>query len=187
LILLADDLSIVAVTAPAEEWLAEVSDWPRKREPPQSVLAVAGRLLALEQEGDGLPSLMPRARVQTRAGKWLVLHASRLTGAKGGQPIAVILEHASPVEVAPLVLQAYGLTERETHVAHHVLQGHPTSEIAAGLSISALTVQQHLKAIFDKTSTRSRRELVAQVFAQQYLPRMAETTGTPNAMGTTGS
>jgi DNA-binding CsgD family transcriptional regulator len=186
LILLADDLSIVAVTAPAEEWLAEVGDWPRKREPPQPVLAVAGRLLALEQEGGEVTSLMPRVRVQTRSGKWLVLHASRLTSAEGAEPIAVILEPATPVEVAPLVLQAYGLTERETHVAHHVLQGHATSEIAVSLSISTLTVQQHLKAIFDKTSTRSRRELVAQVFAQQYLPGLAGTAGPPGAVGTTG-
>jgi DNA-binding CsgD family transcriptional regulator len=186
LVLLAEDLSVAAVTAPAEEWLAEVGDWPRQRVPPQSVLAVAGRLMALEQGGDEVSSLMPRVRVQTQSGRWLVLHASRLTGVKGGGPIAVILEPAAPVEVAPLVLQAHGLTDRETHVAHQVLQGRSTNEIAASLSISALTVQQHLKAIFDKTGTRSRRELVAQVFTQQYLPRIAGSAGAPSAAGTAG-
>ncbi len=32
---------------------------------------------------------------------------------------------------------------------------------------------RHFKAIFDKTDACSRRELVGQVFAQQYQPRMA--------------
>ena len=172
LVVLADDLSIAAVTAPAEEWLAEVSDWPRRSEPPQAVLAVAARLLALELPRADAPTLPPRARVQTRSGRWLVLHAARLSSAAGSGQIAVILEPAAPAEVAPLVLQAYGLTEREVQVAQLVLQGLATSEIADRLAISALTVQQHLKAVFDKTGTRSRREFVAQLFAQHYLPRM---------------
>jgi DNA-binding CsgD family transcriptional regulator len=177
LVVLADDLSIAAVTGPAEEWLAEVSDWPRRCETPQAVLAVAARLLALEQAPEDAPTLPPRARVQTRAGRWLVLHASRLSGPAGGGPIVVILEPASPAEVAPLVLQACGLTEREAQVAQLVLQGLATSEIAGRLAITALTVQQHLKAVFDKTGARSRREFVAQVFAQHYLPRMAARSG----------
>lgn len=177
LVVLADDLSIAAATVPAEQWLAEVSDWPRRGEPPQAVLAVASRLVALEQAREDAPALPPRARVQTRSGRWLVLHASRLSGPAGTGPIAVILEPAAPAEVAPLVLQAYGLTQREAQVAQLVLQGLATGEIADRLSITALTVQQHLKAIFDKTGARSRREFVAQVFAQHYLPRMAASPG----------
>jgi DNA-binding CsgD family transcriptional regulator len=76
--------------------------------------------------------------------------------------------------VAPLVLQAYGLTDREAQVAQLVLRGLATGEIADRLYITALTVQQHLKAIFDKTGVHSRRELVAHVFAEQYLPRMRD-------------
>jgi DNA-binding CsgD family transcriptional regulator len=115
---------------------------------------------------------MPRARVQTRSGRWLVLHTARLSGRVGNGQIAVILEPATPAEVTPLVLQAYGLTDREAQVAQLVLQGRSTGEIVNELSITALTVQQHLKAVFDKTGVRSRREFVAQLFAQRYLPRM---------------
>ena len=172
LVVLAEDLTIAAVTAPAAQWLTEVSDWPRRSEAPQVVLAVAARLVALEHAREGAPELMPRARMQTRSGRWLVLHASRLSSPAGSGQIAVIVEPAAPADVAPLLLQAYGLTDRETQVAQLVLQGLATSEIAASLSIAALTVQQHLKAVFDKTGSRSRRELVAQIFAEQYLPRI---------------
>jgi DNA-binding CsgD family transcriptional regulator len=106
-----------------------------------------------------------------------VLHAARLSGATGDRQIAVILEPAGPAEVAPLVLHAYGLTDREAQVAQLVLLGLPMDVIAGRLSIAALTVQQHLKAVFDKTGVRSRLELVAQIFVQQYLPRMLGSSG----------
>ena len=170
LVVLADDLSVVATTPAAERWLAELADWPRRAEPPQAVTAVAGRLWALERAGAARPDLLPRVRVRTPSGQWLVLHASRLAGPGAAGQTAVIMELARPAEVAPLVLQAYGLTSREAQVAQLVLRGLPTEEIAAALCISLLTVQQHLKSVFDKAGVRSRRELTAQLFAQQYLP-----------------
>jgi DNA-binding CsgD family transcriptional regulator len=172
LVVLADDLSVAAVTASAERWLGEMSDWPQRSEPPQALRTVVARLHALEHASEVATKLMPRARVRTRSGQWLVLHAARLSGPAGSGQIAVILEPADPAEVIPLVLQAYGLTDRESQVTQLVLRGLSTSEIAASLSIAALTVQQHLKAVFDKTGVHSRRELVAQLFSQHYLPRM---------------
>jgi hypothetical protein len=53
LVLLADDLSLAAITPTAEGWLAEVaqSDWPGAFELPEAVFSVAARLQALERGG----------------------------------------------------------------------------------------------------------------------------------------
>jgi DNA-binding CsgD family transcriptional regulator len=176
LVLLGDDLSLAAITPAAERWLAEVakSDWPSSSEVPEAVYAVAARLLALERGGSHAPpDLMPRTRLRTASGRWLVLHASRLRAADTEGQIAVIFEEARPSEIAPLIVDAYGLTKREGEITRLVLRGLSTAEVSGELHITPNTVRDHFKAIFDKTGVRSRRELVGQVFAQQYQPRMA--------------
>jgi DNA-binding CsgD family transcriptional regulator len=174
LLVVADDLSLVATTPPAERWLAEIAaaDWPRTRELPTAVYQVVGRLQALERDGDALTSLMPRVRLRARSGQWLVLHASRMSGVAVSAPIAVIVEVARPLEIAPLIIQAYDLSKREGEITLCVVRGLSTSEIASELHISAHTVQDHLKAIFDRVGVRSRRELIAGLFAQQYQSRL---------------
>ena len=184
LVLLADDLSLAAITPAAEGWLAEVakSDWPGSLELPEAVYAVAARLLALERGGHTSPDLMPRIRLRTASGRWLVLHASRLRAAETEGRIAVIFEEARPSEIAPLIVDAYGLTRREGEITKLVLRGLSTAEVSEELHITPNTVRDHFKAIFDKVGVRSRRELVGQVFAQHYQPRMA-TGHEPNADG----
>ena len=175
LLLLGDDLSLAAATPVAEGWLAEVakSDWPSSSELPGAVYAVATRLLALEHGGYMPPDLMPRTRLRTASGRWLVLHASRLRTADTEGQIAVIFEEARPSEIAPLIVDAYGLTKREGEITRLVLRGLSTSEVSGELHITPNTVRDHFKAIFDKVGVRSRRELVGQVFTQQYQPRTA--------------
>jgi DNA-binding CsgD family transcriptional regulator len=175
LLLLGDDLSLAAATPVAEGWLEEVakSDWPSSSELPGAVYAVATRLLALEHGGYMPPDLMPRTRLRTASGRWLVLHASRLRTADTEGQIAVIFEEARPSEIAPLIVDAYGLTKREGEITRLVLRGLSTSEVSGELHITPNTVRDHFKAIFDKVGVRSRRELVGQVFTQQYQPRMA--------------
>ena len=172
LLLLADDLSVVAETSAASRWLAEIAeaDWPRKQALPSAIAAVVARLLALERGTDA--DLMPKVRLRTVSGHWLVLHASRLSGPSAQRPIAVIFEVARPVEIAPLIAQAYDLSKREGEIMQSVLRGLSTREIADTLHIASHTVQDHLKAIFEKVGVSSRRELVGQLFAQQYQPQI---------------
>src|SRR5215212_3803362 len=174
LVLLADDLSLVAITPTAEGWLAEVpeSSWPSSLELPDAVYAVAARLLALERGGHTPPDLMPRIRLRSASGRWIVLHASRLRATETEAQIAVIFEEARPSEIAPLIVEAYGLTKREGEITKLVLRGLSTAEVSEELYITPNTVRDHFKAIFDKVGVRSRRELVGQVFAQHYQPRM---------------
>ena len=88
--------------------------------------------------------------------------------------MAVLVEPAHPARITPLLMTAYGLTGREQEVTRLVLQGDPTVQVAARLRITPLTVQQHLKRVFEKTGVRSRRELVGTVFFAHYEPRLRD-------------
>ena len=52
-----------------------------------------------------------------------------------------------------------------------VCQGLSTRQIADRLHLTADTVQDHLKSVFDKTGVHSRGELVAAILQRDYLPR----------------
>jgi hypothetical protein len=49
-----------------------------------------------------------------------------------------------------------------------VAQGLPNAAIAARLHLSTYTVQDHLKAVFDKADVTSRGQLVARLFVDHY-------------------
>lgn len=161
-VLLADDLSVVAVTPQAEHLLSLIDNGPdANHQLPVAVHAVAAALVAVEA---GAATHLPSTRVPTRTGRLLTVHASRLHG-PGEDRIAVVLEPTEVRASAPLMLAAYGLSRREAEVARLVLRGTSTRAIADTLHISRHTVQDHLKAVFDKVGVRSRRDLVGRLLS----------------------
>lgn len=174
LIVLGDDWEVDSVSPGVERWLAELpnGDWDARGRLPAAVLAVAGRVLRTAVHGDS-PGEMAFARVLSLSGRWIVLHGASLVS-EGRRRVAVIVEPAHPARIAPLLMAAYGLTEREQEVTRLVLQGDSTAQIAERLVVSPHTVQQHLKNIFEKTGVRSRRDLVGKVFFSHYEPRVRD-------------
>lgn len=174
LVVLRDDWGVESLTPGVERWLEALPDgeWPTRGRLPAAVLAVAGRALRGAEHPD-VPGEVAFARVLARDGRWMVLHGATLLEG-GARRVAVIIEPAHPARIAPLLMAAYGLTERERGVTRLVLQGEATTEIAALLAVSTQTVQQHLKSVFEKTGVRSRRELVGKVFFAHYEPRVRD-------------
>lgn len=167
LIVLGADGSLVRANPAAEAWLAEIDQSLAEGELPIEVHAVATRLRRqTPSEAD-----VTQLRVRARTGRWLTLHASWLAGAGATADVAVIVQAATPAQAAPVVMSAYGLTPREQALTALICRGLSTQEIGGQLHITVATVQDHLKSIFDKTGVRSRRELVAAILRQQYLPR----------------
>ena len=107
----------------------------------------------------GAPSA--RARLHDAEYGWLVLDASPLSSNDQRRDVVVTITPATPRDVTSLLLDAHGVSPREQEVVAAVLAGLSTTDIAARLYISANTVQDHLKAVFDKIGVRSRRELTA--------------------------
>jgi len=182
LILLDVGNQVEAMTPPADQWLGELLDPVQSPGVlPTCVYAVADRArqIALGKGEDREGTA--RVRVPTRTGRWLVIHGSGLGELQEGK-VAVIIEPAPVPEVAQVITLAYGLTGREAEVTSLVLRGLSTDEVAVALVVSPYTVQDHLKAIFDKVGVRSRRELAATILFRYYAPRMVSKT----QIGTSG-
>ncbi|MGW1991816.1 LuxR C-terminal-related transcriptional regulator [Embleya sp. NPDC001921] len=112
-----------------------------------------------------------RVRVRTRAGRWLVCHASRLSG---DDPFTVVMIEAAPAsEVAAIIVEAYELTGREAEITRLVAGGLATDEIARRLHISKHTVRDHIKSVLAKVGVASRGELVAKLFTEHVAPAAA--------------
>jgi DNA-binding CsgD family transcriptional regulator len=158
-VLLTEGLELIAATPEAEHLMDLLPSADAGPLLPFVVRVVARALLAQERAGSRVPS----ARVATATGSWLVVSASWLHGRTGERRISVVLAPARPADTMPLVLVAHGLTGREAQVARLVLRGLSTGEITDALHISRYTVQDHLKAVFDKVGVRSRGELAVRL------------------------
>jgi DNA-binding CsgD family transcriptional regulator len=67
-------------------------------------------------------------------------------------------------------------------VTELVAQGLSTNQIATRLHIAPYTVQDHLKAIFEKAGVTTRGELVARLFFDHFAPRLTSWAGDGSAL-----
>ncbi|GGJ61445.1 helix-turn-helix transcriptional regulator [Streptomyces brasiliensis] len=151
----------VRSTSPGtERWLRRLPDNdPDAGRLPTAVLSVAAAALRAADRNEAMAQA-PLARVTSPDGGRLALYGTHVPGQGIGEGVAVIIEHASPGRMLPLLMSAYALTDRERDVVRLILRGRSTAQIAACLFVTPHTVQQHLKSVFAKTGVRSRRDLV---------------------------
>lgn len=156
---------IISTTEAAERWLDTLE--PSDRSP-----AVLASLVAAVDHS-------PAARVTvTGSAGPLTIHASQAKGID--EAVAMIIERPRAVDLTPAIVAAYGLTDRERQVTEAVLHGLVTKQIARRLGISGYTVQDHLKAVFEKVGVVTRGELTYEVFIRHYLlPTVAGSTPGP--------
>jgi DNA-binding CsgD family transcriptional regulator len=136
---------------------------------PSWVMGVVFRAAAAAADGRGDGTA--RVRIRTRRGRWLTCHASCLWDANGSlDQIAVVIELATATEIAPIIIQAYDLSDREQQIIRLIARGANTNDIAETLFLSPHTVRDHIKAVFGKAGVTSRGELVAKLFSEHYEP-----------------
>lgn len=145
----AADGTLITETETAQRWLSDLG---------LAATAVRQALVAMVGSRTDRPA---RVRMRSVRGHWFELHAERLAGPAGD--VAITVQPATAQQIAPLLMGAVGLSRREREVAGLVLDGLPTQDIAGRLFVSPLTVQDHLKSIFEKTGVRSRRQLAARL------------------------
>jgi DNA-binding CsgD family transcriptional regulator len=148
-----DHIVIDHISDNARTWLAEIEDGVQDQLP----YAVASLVHATRHQSHAYPDR--RARLRTRSGRWLTLHATTL----GHTTVSVIVEPTQAREVAALLLDAFRFTPRERQVAMLTVRGLSNDQIGAALFLSPHTVNDHLKSAFAKAGVNRRTELTAKL------------------------
>ena len=159
-VILDDGLRVRSWTESADAWFGAFAGNAPPRGPNARCAVFSTAARCVSPEG----AKTARVRMRLSDGRWVVVEAARLEGKDRGTLVSV--RAAAPREVLDLVGRGHGLTARERALVSGVADGLDTRELAERMHISPLTVQQHLKSVFDKVGVRSRRELVAGLFAQ---------------------
>jgi DNA-binding CsgD family transcriptional regulator len=156
-IVLNPDLSRVSWTAGARAWI-DVLPAARLFAAWGMLPAVVYPVATLSRSRDAATDAHALERAVD--GRWVMIEAAPLEGDTDGK-IAVTLRHAAPTETFDVFCRAWALTQRERDVVAAVVAGLDTRAVTERLFISRHTVQDHLKAVFEKIGVHSRRELRA--------------------------
>lgn len=166
MLLLAQDGGVLSMSEGAERTLADLRVQGLDEGLPGTVLAAVAKVRASR----GSPGLTTRMR--GHSSRWLRVHVVPLVGEL--ETMLVTIEPAGPGDLAPVLLDAYGMTSREIEVVLALCRGLAAKDIARELGLSLYTVRDHLKAAFGKAGVSSRGELVAALFTNHFLDAFHE-------------
>ncbi len=141
------------VARQARALATETADGPGGTDRPRSTPAAPG-----EATGTSVPPA--RAWARTSTGESVIVRGARLAGDGPGRT-ALVLDPATPADLAPLLMELHSLTPREREVTGLLLTGRPTRQIAAELWITPETLRGHVKNVLAKLDVSSRAELAA--------------------------
>ncbi|MFI1369336.1 LuxR C-terminal-related transcriptional regulator [Streptomyces griseochromogenes] len=161
-LIVAADGRIGAMTPQARTWLEamtarqNVPDW--LTESSFAALAAAAR-----EHAQSPRRQYPRLCVPSVGSGWWTAIEAQPLGDEGD--VAVMIQRATGALLLPSFCDWYGITARERQIMHHLQDGSAPKQIARVLDLSVHTVNEHLRAIFRKTGTCGRNELVAAITA----------------------
>jgi hypothetical protein len=137
LIVFGADGDITSINDEARSWLDEFPEEPvvasdRDVRLPVWLLITMFRASAIRHgAGDGTA----RTRVKSRRGRWLACHASCLRRPDGSfGDTAIVIEPAQPASIAPIVIDAYDLTEREQQIIRLIARARTRARSRASCS-----------------------------------------------------
>jgi DNA-binding CsgD family transcriptional regulator len=165
----------VVRTQPASRWLADLADSGigEDGDVPLSVLSMAARLRRTRSD---IPQDV-LVRLRGASGQWYTLRASLAEpDASGSTSVVVVVRPAVRREIAPMLADLYGLSDRERQVVAAVARGEPTKCIAGALGVSPHTIEEHLERACRKIGVRGRKALVAKLFVDGYARTIAGPT-----------
>ncbi|HVT22804.1 MAG TPA: LuxR C-terminal-related transcriptional regulator [Mycobacteriales bacterium] len=160
------DGCLVTTNAEASRWLSELDHGglPLDLGYPPSIVSLVARARAVFEGHEPGPA---RLRLRSGTGQWLVAHASCM-GNRSDDMVTVVIEPAKSSDIAPIIVEAYGLSPREREVVRALARGMTSADIATELYLSPHTVRDYVKSVFEKVGVSSRGELVARLFADHY-------------------
>jgi DNA-binding CsgD family transcriptional regulator len=159
-LLLTDELQPAGRTPQTDDQLRALLPTPPGQAPvPAIALNVAAQLLAIEAGIDAHP---PFARCHQTDGRWIEVRAARIRPEPASGPtIAVTIERATPSRRVEVYSRVLGLTTRECELLTCLGSGADTRTAARLLGVTEYTVNDHLRSMFAKAGTNSRRQLIA--------------------------
>lgn len=178
IMMFSEQLELLSSNSDSQHWLDLLRQHEGMTESvlPRPILAVASMALADYNHAEKKPyedqdrlsakNAPIQVCVPVRQHDYVHITAYGLYGKTTGIQLMIAIQSASPLDIVPWMMEAYDLSVREQQIVDQVIEGLSTHKIANILHISPYTVQDHLKSIFSKTKTTSRRELIARLLSR---------------------